>query len=141
MCQQRFAERERIISISNSRQFPQIFVGTKFIGGLAELQSLKNSGLLNRLHQTDKESINLRRITKDEVEKYLNSKTLPDYVLDALRYLKGLFEESPDIQSTSFDEFLYFYLGKDDNEKNPEVFRGRSKSRLGSIRRRNAKKF
>ena len=129
--------REMIMSRSNCRQFPQVFVGSKFIGGLAELQSLQSNGLLTRLHLNDDESIHLRRITKDEAKKFLTYQGLPDYVLEALDFLNQLFEESPDIRSTSFDEFRYHYLGKEYVEKNQDEFRTRTKSRLGSIKRRN----
>ena len=126
--------RELISSRSHSRQFPQVYVGSKFIGGLAELQSLQKAGLLSRLHQVGDGSTQLKRITKMDVEKSLTCDNLPDYVVNALEFLKGLFEESPETVSTSFDEFRYFYLGKENVEENKGVPLRRK--RLGSMKRR-----
>ena len=129
--------RELVSDRSNCRQFPQIFVGSKFIGGIAELQTLQKAGLVSKPNSKEQEeSIQFKRITKEDVEKALTCDSLPSHVVDALKYLNNLFDESPHIRSTSFDEFQYFYLGKDDEEKNKDVGSTRKKSRLGSIKRR-----
>lgn len=139
--------RTLIIKQSKSRQFPQIFIGSRYVGSLSELRSIHKAGWLHELNDIRNQSCDLNNLTKLDIEQALQRKDLPNYAIKALNYFLKLYERSPDIVTTSFDELAFFYFEKEtkrlsgikeDEEESETTLK--PMRRLGSRRKRRAEK-
>ena len=77
------------------RQFPHIYFGSQFIGGLAELRAIHSAGMLHSMQDIKKyNSSPTINLIKENIEEAMKKPDIPNDVQEALRYFFAIFENA-----------------------------------------------